>query len=314
MADALDGRRLCARPLTGPERRRVGATLNDLVTVSNPLDYHTFIWGDAQRLTATFTAMLRCGFDFTVLVIDPPRGDRCADGDWRIAIDAFAAALGRTGAHGGVLATLPESLPEAWSERLMARGIASLAGVEEGLAAIEAAADMGESWAARARTCGRSAWPGGRRQPRPTNQGPCRGCKSRQPMVTHGARRRSMPANQGRRQIRSPPFEGPRPLAEGREIVLTEWEAKQRLARAGPSRRRPARWSVPRRTRRARPSGWAHRWWSRQQAGASLTSPSGARCASASKRRPTFRPPPMPCSPSAKGCSSSAWWTTGSRR
>ena len=149
IADALGGRRLRARPLTGAERARVGATLNDLVTVSNPLDYHTFIWGDADRLAATFTAMLGCGFDLALLVIDPPRTDRCDDAEWHVTFDAFEAALRRTGARGGVLATLPESLPEALSQDLLARGIVPLAGVEEGLAAVEAAADVGEAWAAR---------------------------------------------------------------------------------------------------------------------------------------------------------------------
>ena len=148
MADAIAGRRLRARPLTGPERERVGATLNDLVTVSNPLDYHTFTWGDADRLADTFAAMLGCGFDLGLLVIDPPRADRCDDAEWHVTVDAFEAALHRTGARGCVLATLPESFPEALSEDLLARGIAPLAGVEEGLAAVEAAADVGEAWAA----------------------------------------------------------------------------------------------------------------------------------------------------------------------
>ena len=191
VADALDGRRLRARPLTEPERARVGATLGDLVTVSNPLDYHTFIWGDAARLTATFAAMLGCGFDLTLLVIDPPRGDRCADDDWRVTVDAFEAALGRTGARGAVLATLPESLSEGWSEDLMARGITPLAGVEDGLAAVEAAADVGGWWAEA-----------------PTSVRP--------------------PA-----AGRLPPFEDGRPLAGAGGVVLTEWEAKRRLGRAG---------------------------------------------------------------------------------
>ena len=147
MADAVDRRRLRARPLAEPERERVAATLNDLVTVSNPLDYHTFIWGDAERLRNTFTAMLGGGFDLALLVIDPPRTDRCDDREWHVTLDAFDAALGRTGARGCVLATLPESFPEALSEDLLARGIAPLAGIEEGLAAVEAAADIGEAWA-----------------------------------------------------------------------------------------------------------------------------------------------------------------------
>ena len=148
MADAIDRRRIRARALAQAERERVAATLNDLVTVSNPLDYHTFIWGDAERLTDTFAAMLGCGFDLGLLVIDPPRRDRCEDRDWHITFDAWEAALRRTGARGGVLATLPESFPESLSEDLLARGIAPLAGVEEGLAAVEAAADIGEAWAA----------------------------------------------------------------------------------------------------------------------------------------------------------------------
>ena len=187
MADAIDRRRLRARPLAQPERERVAATLNDLVAVSNPLDYHTFVWGDAERLTDTFAAMLGCGFDLGLLVIDPPRRDRCEDRDWRVTLDAWEAALRRTGARGCVLATLPESFPEPLSEDLLARGIAPLAGIEEGLAAIEAAADVGEAWAAG----------------RPRADGP--------PPLAAGA------GGEGRRGV----------------LLFTEWEAKQRLARAG---------------------------------------------------------------------------------
>ena len=148
VADALSRYRLQARPLTPEEGQRVGATLNELVAISNPLDYHTFIWSDEARLTQTFAAMAGCGFDLSLLVIDPPRGDRCNDEDWRRAMDAFAAALAQTGAQGAVLATLPESLTEPLAQDLAARGIVPLAGVDEGLAAIEAAADIGEHWAA----------------------------------------------------------------------------------------------------------------------------------------------------------------------
>lgn len=147
VADALSRRRLQARPLTPEESQRVGATLSELVAISNPLDYHTFIWSDEARLTKTFAAMAGCGFDLSLLVIDPPRGDRCNDEDWRRALDAFAAALAQTDAQGAVLATLPESLTEPLAQDLAARGIVSLAGVDEGLAAIEAAADIGEHWA-----------------------------------------------------------------------------------------------------------------------------------------------------------------------
>ena len=51
----------------------VRATLSDLVTISNPLDYHIFIWGQAERLRATFTAVMACGWDLACLVLDFPR-------------------------------------------------------------------------------------------------------------------------------------------------------------------------------------------------------------------------------------------------
>ena len=250
MADALDGRRLRARPLTEAERGRVAATLNDLVTVSNPLDYHTFIWGDAERLTAAFAAMLGCGFDLGLLVIDPPRRDRCEDRDWRITLDAWEAALRRTGARGCVLAALPESLPEPLSEDLMARGIAPLAGVEEGLAAVEAAADIGEAWARpdppRTTTLAHAnerqpTVPGGGSETetapgsRIGTAGPGPGASPGLGLGAGPEPARAVPGPEEARAAEAPhpSFLGPRPLADGREIVLTEWEAKRRLARAG---------------------------------------------------------------------------------
>ncbi len=42
---------------------RVAATLNEYVAIDNPLDYHTFIWNQPEKLTATFTEVLKGGFD-----------------------------------------------------------------------------------------------------------------------------------------------------------------------------------------------------------------------------------------------------------
>jgi acyl-CoA synthetase (NDP forming) len=146
MADAAEGRRVKFRALSADQTRAVKATLGPLVTVANPLDYHTFIWGDEAAMTASFTAMVAAGFDLNLLVLDFPRGDRCSDADWWPTLNAFEAALKSKGAKGAIVASLPENLSEAHAADLLGRGIAPLAGIDDALAAAEAAADIGAAW------------------------------------------------------------------------------------------------------------------------------------------------------------------------
>ncbi len=122
---------------------RVGATLPELVTISNPLDYHTFSWANEPALTGTFAAMMSAGFDMTLLILDFPRLDRCRDDDWDAAARAMVAAAKRTGARAGIVASLPESMPEARAEALAAEGIVPFLGIDDALAAIAAAAEVG---------------------------------------------------------------------------------------------------------------------------------------------------------------------------
>ena len=69
--------------------------LGERVALANPLDYHTYVWGDPDAMTAAFTAMVRGPADLHLLFADLPRADRCADDDWTAAITAFAAGLRR---------------------------------------------------------------------------------------------------------------------------------------------------------------------------------------------------------------------------
>jgi acyl-CoA synthetase (NDP forming) len=143
IADRCEGRRIRLRPLDAAQTQSVAATLGELVTVSNPLDYHTFSWANGPALTATFTAMLACGFDLTALILDYPRPDRCDDADWVIASDALIAAHRATGRPAAIIATVPECLPEARSAALLAAGVVPLHGMDEAISAMEAAADIG---------------------------------------------------------------------------------------------------------------------------------------------------------------------------
>ena len=148
LADSAEGTGVALPDLAPEHAAAVGATVHPLVTVANPLDYHTFSWGDEAALAGTFTAFARAGFDATLLVLDFPRPDRCEDADWWVAADAFGRAMRAAGAKGVVAATLGENLPEETAERLMERGIAPLGGVREAFAAIECAAAVGEAWRA----------------------------------------------------------------------------------------------------------------------------------------------------------------------
>ena len=143
VADAAARRGISLPALSADESRRVAATLSDLVAIANPLDYHTFIWDDVPRMADTYAAMMASDVDLTMLILDLPRLDRCSDTAWRCAPEALRAAISRTGARAALVATLPETLPEAEAEALAADGIAPLAGIDEALAAIEAAAFLG---------------------------------------------------------------------------------------------------------------------------------------------------------------------------
>lgn len=147
MADAAMGRRVSYRPLSEPERSAVKATLSDLVAIANPLDYHTFIWGDVPRMVETYATMMACGFDLSMLVLDLPRADRCETEFYTTAVDAFEAAVKRSGVRAALVASMPENLDESLAQRLMAAGIAPMMGIEEAIAAAEAASTIGIAWA-----------------------------------------------------------------------------------------------------------------------------------------------------------------------
>lgn len=147
IADAAEGRDVVLPALEPAHREAVKATLPPMVSVANPLDYHTFHWGQEDKLAATYSAMLRGPFDFGFLTLDWVRTDRCSDAAWEPSIRAIERAAAETETPVGVLATLPDNLPEATAERLVGQGIVPLYGVDDGLEALEAAARIGAAWA-----------------------------------------------------------------------------------------------------------------------------------------------------------------------
>ncbi|MEL7229134.1 MAG: acetate--CoA ligase family protein [Pseudomonadota bacterium] len=146
MADAGEGKAVTFRPFAAPQAAAVKKVLGDLVTIANPLDYNTYIWGDWPAMTALFRAAMAPAFGLSMLVIDFPPADRCDDADWRGACGAFVEAVREDGPRAAIVCSLPENLPIDLAVDLVAAGIAPLCGFDHALEAAEAAAFIQRAW------------------------------------------------------------------------------------------------------------------------------------------------------------------------
>ncbi|MDH3439836.1 MAG: acetate--CoA ligase family protein [Gammaproteobacteria bacterium] len=117
--------------------------LGPKVPLSNPLDYHTYAWGNYEQLNACFSTMLTNAFACTMLVIDYPPGENANTASWELAERALIDAAASAGQRAVVVSTLPETMPEAARTRLKEAGIAPMQGLDECLSAISAAAKIG---------------------------------------------------------------------------------------------------------------------------------------------------------------------------
>jgi len=146
IADAAYGRKVTFDELSSEQKAPIEAALGPLVTVANPLDYHTYCWGNREVMEAAYGGMVGNGFDMNYLILDFPHRDRCEDWEWQIAVDAFDAALKKNGAKGAIVIGMPENISEDYAESFMQRGIVSLYGIDDALTATEIAADIGTAW------------------------------------------------------------------------------------------------------------------------------------------------------------------------
>ncbi len=158
VADLAPAHGLSFPPFSEAAARGVAATLNDLVHIDNPLDYHTFIWNQREALENTFAAAMAGGFDTALLILDTPTHPAMKPDAWLVTARAWAAAQRRVGARAVVVATLPEGMPPRLADELGAAGIAPLIGIEDALSALAAAAAIGERYA---RPVAALPWPTG---------------------------------------------------------------------------------------------------------------------------------------------------------
>jgi acyl-CoA synthetase (NDP forming) len=146
MADAGVKRKINYRALKEEQRQPLRETLGQMVTISNPLDYHTFVWGNREKQTEAFTTMMKGGYALNLVVLDFPRLDRCDAADWITTCHAVIDASKATGENAGIVASMGENMPEETAEMLVKNGVVPFYGIEEALAAAEIAAGIGEIW------------------------------------------------------------------------------------------------------------------------------------------------------------------------
>ena len=126
------------------QRDALRDALGDKVALANPLDYHTYIWGDGAAMGKCYAAMMLGDQDATILVVDFPRADRCSQSAWDCVIEGVAYAHGQSDRVLILAASLAENMPEHVSERLGTLGIPCLNGLRESLEAVKAAAAVGQ--------------------------------------------------------------------------------------------------------------------------------------------------------------------------
>lgn len=133
----------CDLPISFPalkdgQRAALADALGPMVALANPLDYHTYIWGDARAMASAWAPMAGDHIGLTMSVVDYPLTDASA---WDCATQAALIVRAETQRPMAVVASLPELLPQETAECLMAGGVLPMNGLREALEAAALAAN-----------------------------------------------------------------------------------------------------------------------------------------------------------------------------
>ena len=149
MADLIDGMEITFPSLTKSHKARVKQTLNEYVEVDNPLDYHTFIWGDRKRTSECFKAMISDRFAATMLLLDWPKTQESEQKDWDSTLLALSDAISGTSEKAIVLASMDDCMPKRIIEECLNLGIAPMIGLDICLKALNHSYKIGQAFAGK---------------------------------------------------------------------------------------------------------------------------------------------------------------------
>ncbi len=145
LADAL-GPNLNLPQLSETTTERLRKIVHDRVVPANPFDYQMFGWNDEDHMAAKFGAFLSEKFDVGLSLLDYPREDICDQSTWSGAERGFVRAAKQTNTKAAILATFADTITESVAQNLMKDDVAYLAGIDAGVAGIQAAVDVGRAW------------------------------------------------------------------------------------------------------------------------------------------------------------------------
>lgn len=139
VADIVHSRALSFPALTDMQKQSLSKALGPMVALSNPLDYNTYVWRDADAMIDAWLPMAADHIGLTLLIVDYP----CTDAsDWKCATDAAIAVRASSGRPIAVVATLPELMPADVAQTLMAAGVTPMNGLVEAINAAEISASF----------------------------------------------------------------------------------------------------------------------------------------------------------------------------
>ena len=144
IADAAADFDVDMRPFSDAQVQELHSMFPNYVTVSNPFDYNTSIWGDGAALERCFTVSMRGDHDAALLIYDHPTVDSREVEEWVATLDAFIAAHKATGKPAFVVCTISELLPQDMRDCLIAEGVVPLQGLDDALFALSNAANYRE--------------------------------------------------------------------------------------------------------------------------------------------------------------------------
>ncbi|MFY0616256.1 acetate--CoA ligase family protein [Shimia sp.] len=139
MADTAFHSGLTFPPLTSAQEADLRDVLGPMVALANPLDYHTYIWRDADTMAKAWSAMMAPDVAMTFSIVDYPHENRS---DWDCATEAAITARAQTGRAFSVVSSLPELMPDDVARQLIDGGVIPLYGLRDAVEATAAATEL----------------------------------------------------------------------------------------------------------------------------------------------------------------------------